>query len=188
MKVTEIENPTEQDWLAAKTRALVTVGKQAITPPDYEWKVKMLRCRHSPIRKLTFAFFIEDMPYWLQTELVRHHIGIEKYVRSQRDDRNNNEVPRGKKPQDAPVNMIIDLNAETLMTIMNKRLCGAATKEMQELMLMIRNEVIKTNPEFEQFLVPMCLYLNKCNEFVSCNYKALFFNTFLEVKNKKGEK
>ena len=177
MKVEVLEYPTDVDWLRAKQRALVTIGKKAINPPDYEWKVKMLRCRHSPIRKLPFAFYISDMPYWLHTELVRHHIGLEKYVKSQRDDRNDNEVPRGKKPQDAPVNMIIDLNAESLITIMNKRLCGAATKEMQKLMLMIRKEVIKTNPEFAQFLVPMCLYHNRCDEFASCRGEALYFNS-----------
>jgi len=177
MRVEMLEHPTDADWLKAKQRALVTVGLKAINSPDMEWKVKMLRCRHSPIRKLSFAFFIEDMPYWLQTELVRHHIGIEKYVRSQRDDRCKNEVPRGKKPQDAPVNAIIDVNAESLMTIMNKRLCGAATKEMQELMLIIRKEVIETNPEFAQFLVPMCLYHNRCDEFISCRGEALYFNS-----------
>ena len=176
MKIEMWEHPTEEDWMKAKDRALVTVGKKAVNPPDFEWKVKMLRCRHSPIRKLPFSFYISDMPYWLHVELVRHHVGFQPYVKSQRDDRNNNEVPRGKKPQDAPVNMIIDLNAETLMTIMNKRLCGAATKEMQELMLTIRKEVIKTNPEFAEFLVPMCLYHNRCNEFVSCRGNALYFN------------
>lgn len=177
MKVEMWEHPTEEDWMKAKIRCLVTIGKKAVNPPDFEWKVRMLRCRHSPIRKLSFSFYISDMPYWLHVELVRHHVGFQPYVKSQRDDRNNNEVPRGKKPQDAPVNMIIDLNAETLITLMNKRLCGAATKEMQELMLMIREEVIKTNPEFADFLVPMCLYHNRCNEFVSCRGKALYFNS-----------
>ena len=180
MKVEIWEHPTEEDWMKAKVRALVTAGKKAVNPPDYEWKVKMLRCRHSPIRKLPFSFYISDMPYWLHVELVRHHVGIEKYVKSQRDDRNNNKVPRGKKPQDAPVNVIIDLNAETLMTLMNKRLCGAATKEMQEFMFTIRKLVIETNPEFEQFLVPMCLYVNRCYEFTSCQRQCLFFS---EVNN-----
>ena len=176
MEVEMWRHPTEEDWFGAKQRALVTAGKKAINPPDNEWKVKMLRCRHSPIRYLQFSFYISDMPYWLHVELVRHHVGFQPYVKSQRDDRNNNEVPRGKKPQDAPVNAIIDLNAETLMTLMNKRLCGCATKEMQEFMLTIRKEVIKTNPEFAEFLVPMCLYHNRCNEFVSCRGNALYFN------------
>lgn len=175
MEVEMWEHPTEEDWMKVKVRALVTAGKKAVNPPDYEWKVKMLRCRHSPIRKLPFSFYISDMPYWLHVELVRHHIGIEKYVKSQRDDRNNNKVPRGKKPQDAPVNVIIDLNAETLMTLMNKRLCGAATKEMQEFMLIIRKLVIETNPEFTEFLVPMCKYVHECKEFKSCNGNASYF-------------
>ena len=175
MKVEMWEHPTEEDWMKAKVRALVTAGKKAVNPPDYEWKVKMLRCRHSPIRKLPFSFYISDMPYWLHVELVRHHVGLEKYVKSQRDDRNINEIPRGKKPQDAPVNMIIDLNAETLMTLMNNRLCGAATKEMQEIMFDIRKLVIETNPEFEEFLVPMCKYLHECKEFKSCGGKAIWF-------------
>ena len=82
---------------------------------------------------------------------------------------------KSEKPQGALVNMIVDVNADSLMQIMNKRLCGCATKEMQELMLMIREEVIKTNPEFKQFLIPMCEYLHTCNEFNSCGKKALYF-------------
>ena len=177
MKVETLEFPLEKDWLKVRRRALVTVGK--LPDPDketsFEWQKKMLRCRHSPIRKLTFSFYIKDIPYWLSTELCRHHIGIEKYVKSQRDDRNNNEIPREERPQGTLVNMIIDINAESLLTLMNKRLCGCATKEMQELMLLIRQEVIWNNPEFAEFLVPMCKYLNCCNEFNSCGKKALYF-------------
>lgn len=179
MTVTVLEYPTEEDWMKVKQRALVTIGKKAVTPPDYDWKIKMLRCRHSPIRKLSFSFLITDMPYWLHVELVRHHIGIEKYVKSQRDDRNQSDTPRAKKPQDAPVDMIIDVNAEALLTIMNKRLCGAASFDMQVLMLVIREEVIKTNPEFTRFLVPMCQHIGGCKEFASCNGNCLFFE---EVK------
>ena len=175
MKVETLEFPDERDWLKAKRRALVTIGKKPLDYPTEEWKIKMLRCRHSPIRKLWFSFLITDIPYWLSTELCRHHEGIEKYVKSQRDDRNTSDIPRSEKPQGALVNMIIDINAEGLLNLMNKRLCGCATKEMQELMLLIRKEVIWNNPEFTQFLVPMCIYHNCCNEFVSCGKKALFF-------------
>ena len=181
MRVEVLHNPDYREWLGVKRRALVTVGK--LPNPDktisLEWQVKMLRCRHSPIRWLRFSFLLIDIPYWLSTELCRHHVGCEKYVRSQRDDRNNDSIPRSEKPQGSLVNMILDINADALMTLMNKRLCGCATKEMQELMLMIRKEVIWCNPEFKDFLVPMCLYLRNCNEFNSCEHKALFF----EAKN-----
>jgi len=182
MQVIMLENPTEADWLKAKQRALVTVGLTTEKAPAEDWKIKMLKCRHSPIRKLPFAFLIIGIPYWLHCELVRHHIGIEKYVKSQRDDRNTDETPRAEKPQGALVNMIIDLNGESILTLMNKRLCGNATREMQELMLMIREEVIKTNPEFKPFLIPMCKYLNSCNEFNSCGKKALFFEKSEQTK------
>ena len=175
MKVEMWAHPTEEDWMKAKVRALVTAGKKAVNSPDYDWKVKMLRCRHSPIRKLPFAFYIEGMPYWLHVELVRHHVGIEKYVKTQRDDRTDNDIPRGDKPQKAPVNVIIDLNGESILTLMNKRLCGAATKEMQEFMFTIRKLVIDTNPEFEEFLVPMCKYVHECKEFKTCGGKAVWF-------------
>ena len=177
MNVTTLYHPTEKDWFAVKLRCFVTIGK--LPDPEkeitLEWQKRMLRCRHSPIRKLTFSFFIKDIPYWLHTELVRHHIGVQFYVKSQRDDRSKNDIPRAEKPQGALVDMIMDVNAESLLTIMNKRLCGNAAKEMQELMLMIRHEVIWNNPEFTDFLVPMCKYHNWCNEFNSCGKKALFF-------------
>lgn len=186
MNVEIIRSPEERDWFGVRRRALVTVGK--LPNPDketsLEWQKKMLRCRHSPIRYLRFSFYLKDIPYWLHAELCRHHIGIEKYVKSQRDDRNNNDIPRSEKPQGALVNMIVDINAESLMTLMNKRLCGCATKEMQELMLLMRKEVIWKNPEFTDFLVPMCIYQHECKEFSSCNHKALYF---LEVGNGKEE-
>lgn len=176
MEVQVLKHPTEEDWVEVKRRALVTIGKQPLTSPDLEWKQKMLNCRHSPIRYLQFSFYITDVPYWLSTELSRHHIGVEKYIRSQRTDRNTDPTPREDKPQGAPVNMIMDFNGESVLTVMNKRLCGAATKEMQNLMIMIRKEIIKTNPEYEKFLVPMCVYNgNQCHEFITCRLGALYF-------------
>lgn len=175
MEVEVLRHPTDEDWRAVKARALVTIGKTVVYPPDFEWKTKMLRCRHSPIRYLTFSFFLKDVPYWLSTELSRHHIGVEKYIKSQRDDRNSDDIPRSDKPQGSFVNMIIDFNGESICTVMNKRLCGCATREMQQLMLMIRKKVLETNPEFEDFLVPMCIYTTKCREFSSCELSALYF-------------
>jgi hypothetical protein len=35
-------------------------------------------------------------------------------------------------------------------------------------MRMIKEEVLKTNPEFEDVLVPNCQYLRECPEFKSC--------------------
>lgn len=160
-----------------KRRCLVTVGKSKFSEPDDNWKEKMLDCRHSPIRYLTFSFFLHDIPYWLSVELCRHHEGIEKFVRSQRDDRNSGDVPRSEKPQGALVDMIVDVNADALITIMGKRLCGCATREMQDLMWRMREEVVMSNPEFETYLVPNCMQRNgRCSEaFSPCGRTADFF-------------
>ena len=185
MKVEVLKYPVENDWTEVLRRCLVTVGKKSDKIPDIEWRKKLLRCRHSPIRYLQFSFCLKDIPYWLHVELVRHHVGVQFYVRSQRDDRAVNEVPRSQKPQGALVDLIMDVNAEALLTISNKRLCGCATREMQTLMILIRNEVIKTNPEFEDYLVPMCQHMNYgCPEYISCKGKAFYFS---EVKHGKEE-
>lgn len=166
MKVTCIEYPTEQDWIACQQRALVTIGKKAINPPSDEWKRKILKARHSPIRRLRFSFLLEDIPSWVSVHLVRH-VHAQPYVKSQRNDRQS-EYDREKAPQDSPVTMIWDVNAEELMVIANKRLCRQASDKTRELVRMICDEVVKTNPEFAEFLVPMCQYVGECKEMFPC--------------------
>lgn len=168
MKVTMIESPNKEDWMKVKQRALVTMGLSTVkTEPDIEWKHLILRAKHSPIRKLNFSFYIQDMPYWLSTEICRHHIGIEKYVKSQRNDRQQN-YDRNAARQDAPVNMIIDINAESLMTVCEKRLCGVATKEAQTLLSEIKDIVIAKYPEFDGLLDSFCKKYKVCNEMKCC--------------------
>ena len=166
MNITCIKHPTEEDWLACKERALVTVGLKAKNAPDEAWKKAILKARHSPIRYLQFSFLLEDIPSWVATHLVRH-VHAQPYVKSQRNDRQS-EYDRNKAPQDAPVNMIWDMNAEELMVIANKRLCKQAALETRDVVTMMCVEVFKTNPEFKEFLVPMCYYTGGCKEMKPC--------------------
>lgn len=62
LKITMTESPGEHDWTAVKERALVTVGKRVKNPPDLDWKKKILRARHSPIRRLLFSFLHREYP------------------------------------------------------------------------------------------------------------------------------
>lgn len=167
MKVTCIEHPTEQDWIACKERALVTVGLKVKNAPTEEWKKSILKARHSPIRRLRFAFKLENIPSWCATHLVRH-IHAQPYVKSQRNDRQS-DYDRNKAPQDSPVTMIWDMNAEELMVIANKRLCNQASPETRHIVQLMCGEVLRTNPEFKDFLVPMCKYVGECKEMYPCN-------------------
>ena len=162
MKVRLIEYPGSKEWMEVKRRALVTIGKKLATEPSEEWKRAILRARHSPIRYLRFSFLIEGIPSWVSVHLCRH-VHAQPYVKSQRNDRQT-EYDRNAARQDAPVDMIWDINAEELMVIMNKRLCQMASDETQEVMYKMRCCVVAVCPEFNEFLVPMCEYTGECKE------------------------
>ena len=166
-----INAPDEYDWMGVKQRALVTIGKTAVTPPSSEWKHRILEARHSPIRYLWYSFLIEDLPSWVATHLVRHHVGFHPYVKSQRNDRQS-DYDRNSARQDAPVCMIADINAEALMNIANKRLCNQASKETREVVAEMCRLAEEHTPELKGLLVPMCQYHNgQCHEMYPCNIK-----------------
>lgn len=167
MKVELLSFPTEKEWMEVKRRALVTIGKAPVKAPDEDWKMRILKARHSPIRFLTFSFLIE-CPYWVAMHITRHHAGVQPYVRSQRNDRQA-DYDRTKAPQDAPVTMILDVNAEALLTMANKRLCRQAALETRALVSMMCGEVQDACPEFRHELVPMCIHQGGiCPEMESC--------------------
>lgn len=166
IKVELNEFPSGDDWLEVKKRALVTIGKTAKNAPTDEWKRKILEARHSPIRRLFFSFYIE-CPYWVSVHLCRH-IHAQPYIKSQRNDRQA-DYDRTKAPQDQPVCMIWDMNAEELMNIANKRLCTMASKETREVVQKMCDLVIEKMPEFKSVLVPMCEYHGGvCHEIFPC--------------------
>lgn len=173
MKVEILKHPTDEDWMLCKTCTLVTVSKTSKTPPSDEWKVKLLKANHSPIRTLNFCFRLTDVPSWVSVHLVRH-IHAQPFVSTQRNDRQD-KYDRGSARQDAPVTMCWYMNAEELITIAHKRLCTQASKETRELVQMICDEVCKVNPEFTGLLVPNCAYRGGlCDEFSCCGLNEKF--------------
>lgn len=160
------EWPGNKEWCGVKQRALVTIGKKMVNPPDMGWKKSILKARHSPIRRLMFSFYLE-VPYWVSVHLCRH-IHSQPYVRSQRNDRQS-DYDRTKAPQNEPVSIIWDMNAEELMVIANKRLCMQAAAETREVVQEMCRLVVEKLPEFADVLVPMCEYHGgKCHEMKPC--------------------
>lgn len=168
MNVELLRYPNDDDWKEVKRRALVTVGKDAnLNVPSYNWKEKILKARHSPIRYLQFSFLLEDVPYFVSVHLCRH-IHAQPYVRSQRNDRQN-EYDRNAARQDHPVTMIWDMNAEELITIANKRLCNLASVETREIVRAMCDKVVTACPEFKSQLVPNCVRNGGvCHEMFPC--------------------
>lgn len=167
-----IRHPTDEDWELCKLAALNTIGKtKVVNLPDDEWKYKILRARHSTIRTLMFMVRINPLPSWVATHFARHK-HLEPFVQTQRNDRQSN-YDRNKAPQDAPVSEMLWMNAEELMVLANKRLCGCAAEETREVMRDICEAVIEVNPEFAPFLVPFCVEYG-CHEFDMCGDAAKY--------------
>lgn len=180
IKVEILRHPQKEDWERCKMLALNTVGKKYMgSEIDEKWKKQILNAGHSPIRTLMFTIRME-IPYYVSTHFVRHKVGVEHYVQSQRNDRQS-KYDRELAPQSAMVSHIMDINAEQLMFMSHRRLCGQADETTRYVMTLICLKVIKINPEFNGFLVPMCEHLGRCPEFKSCNH-------WKEVQKNKSQK
>ncbi len=170
MNVRLLEGPTEHDWVEVKRRALITIygkGLGDIIEPTTEWKHRILEARHSPIRRLHYAFLFEDIPSNTSVHLCRH-IHAQPYVSSLRNDRQK-EMDGDAARRDTPVNMILDVNAEELMVIANKRLCAKASPMTRKAVMLMCREALEQTPEFAGLLVPMCEYQGEtCHEMFSC--------------------
>ena len=182
MKVEILKHPTREDWNWAKTCTLNTVGKVSDKDATDAWKVKLLMAEHSPIRELWFGIKME-IPYYVSVHLVRHHIGVNHYVQTQRDDRTTDDVPRAEKPQGAMVSHIMSINAQELLFLAHKRLCNQASPETRAVVKEICKQVEEVNPEFKDLLVPLCQYRNgACTEFNPCGYNKKFLNQEEELE------
>lgn len=166
MKIEILKYPTENDLLWVKKCTLNTVGKSTTKAPTEEWLVKLIEAEHSPMRELWFGIKME-IPYWVSVHFVRHHIGVNHYVQTQRTDRTG--VLRDEKPQGELVSHIMSVNAQELVFMAHKRLCKQASVETRDVMRTIVQEVIKVAPYMKDVLVPLCAYRNgKCTEMFSC--------------------
>lgn len=169
MKVSLIYKPEERELMLCKRCVWVTIGKTEMPKKSMSRKLLrgLLHARHSPIRVLNFAFLIEGIPSNTSTHLARH-IHAVPFISSLRNDRQD-KVDGDAARRDTPVNMIFYCNAEELITVANKRLCGRAAQRTREVVQMMCDEAIKAMPELYGELVPMCVYNGGiCREIESC--------------------
>lgn len=169
MKVTLIQSPSTYDRKMVLMAIWITMGKAKIPskPISSELLKNILEARHSPIRMLEFTFLFEEIPSNTATHLCRHVHAL-PYVSSLRNDRQD-KINGDLAPRNTPINMIYRVNAEELMIIANKRLCGKASAKTREAAKLMCEAAIEEMPELEEFLVPMCEYHGGvCHEITSC--------------------
>lgn len=165
VKLLEIKGTYEQ--VANRCRTTVSKGELGKEPTE-KFKRKILMAEHSPIRSLVYCFKITDLKSWVATHLVRHHIGVEKWVSTQRTDRTG--VNRDTAPQGAKVMMELEANAQALINMSRKRLCTQASVETRNVMEAIKKEVAKKDPYLADVMVKECVYRGFCPEMWSCGY------------------
>ena len=144
----------EDNWQDVKNAAMNTVGKD--------------KGEHSPIRLMQFAWKWSDLPYWVSVHIVRHKIGIEHFVSTQRTDRTG--VDRTERPQNAPVLHQCQANAQALITISRKRLCSGASAETRQAWQLLKDEIAKVEPELASCMVRECVYRGFCPEMYGCGF------------------
>lgn len=167
MKIEILRCQTDTDWARCYALALGTEGKQSQKVPTVPWRQKILQAEHSPIRTLMWTIRLRDVPYWVAMHLVRHKHGVERYVQSQRNDRQSN-YDRNAARQDAPITLVMDINAQALIAISRKRLCKKAADETRRAWEAVRRKVCETEPVMATVMVPDCYYRGSCPEMKPC--------------------
>lgn len=155
-------------WMDIKETTMTTIGKDTGKYPTSEWKRKLLLSEHSPIRTGMIRVKIYDIPYWVAGHLVRHHIGVEKFMSTQRTDRTG--VDRTKLPQDNLVDLELHMNFQAIINISRKRLCYCASAETRKAWELVINAIKEYEPELYSVCVPDCIYKGWCTEMFPCNY------------------
>lgn len=161
------------DWKEVLNAARFTVNKPDIDKePSDEFKNDLLIAEHSPIRSLIFVVTLYNVPTWVSQHIARHDAfaghnvregaSDTQYVATQRTDRTG--VDRKELSQEEPVGHRILLNAQDLIIISRKRLCGCASPETRYVWAKIKEEIGKADPELASKMVPECIYRGFCPE------------------------
>lgn len=159
------------NWIRVVNAARRTVGKKPINhEPSDKFKRKILLAEHSPIRLLEYDFTWEDIKMWVTTHLVRHHEGCEKFVHTQRTDRNEalKLLNRDDLPQGLLNDMDMTCNAQAFINISRVRLCSLASKETREAWKLVIEYLKTVDPILAEKCVPNCLYRGFCPETDNC--------------------
>ena len=192
-KVTRLEC-LKPDWVRVVNAARRTVGKAPIAKePSENFKYKVLLAEHSPIRLLEYDFTWEDIKQWVTVHLVRHHEGCEKFVHTQRTDRNEElkGLNRDELPQGLLNDMDMTCNAQSFINISRKRLCSCASVETRNAWKLVIKYLKEIDPALASKCVPECIYRGFCSECdKSCGYvntddykrKLVYYRQYKEEK------
>lgn len=172
------------NWTRVKNECRSTVGKDATdNEPKDDFKRSLMICEHSPIRCLRFTIRWKEIKSWVSVHFCRHHIGVEKWIATQRSDRTG--VNRDESPQGTLIDMDYEFNAQAAINISKVRLCYQASTETrqawEEVKTLLKNED-NDSAIVSDAMVPSCIYRCGCPEMNGCK----FFDKFVEWCYEQG--
>jgi hypothetical protein len=158
------------NWSEALNSARFTQRKKAISgEPSINWKKKLIKAEHSPLRCVMYNIDMYDIPFRTSVHFVRH-VHAQPFSSTSRPDIDGKMPPRSEQKKDDPVNLRLLINAEEIINISRKRLCNKAEKETRETWQAVVDELRKIEPELANACVPQCLSKSYCPEFKSCGF------------------
>ena len=170
---------TKGSWLDVLNTCRSTVSKKFLTKePSEEFKRAIIVSEHSPIRTKLIKWVWRNLPYWVSTHFARHHIGFEKWISTQRNDRQE-FYDREKAPQDAPVIFVGEGNTQALINMSKVRLCFTASKATRDKMVELKKGIKEIDKTTAWAMVPSCIYRGGCPE-KGLGVKCDFYKKFLE--------
>jgi hypothetical protein len=174
-------------WPKVKRAARNTISRDGEGAyPSASWKKTILLAEHSPIRKIKFSWRWYRLKSWVSVHFVRHWLGIEHWVSTQRIDRTG--VDRDNSPQKTPVLHECEANAQALINISRRRLCNQASAETRAAWKEVKAEVANWDPILASVMVPECIYRGFCPEWEKncCGYvnTEAYKKALAEYRNK----
>ena len=126
---------------------------------------RLYAMEHSPIRTQLFAVEMVGIPNFVSVHFVRHHVGVDHYVQTMREDRGAAAIA----DRLTPTNHLMIANALALINMARKRLCHKASFETREVMAKISTAIGGIDPALGNVMVPECQYRGViCHERTPC--------------------
>lgn len=168
----------------------------------------LFKSEHSPVRTQQYWITFKNLPLFISTHFIRHHVGSIPFQLTCRDDRKGGNVGLKEKlemfgqqcsflssvPEDelehlyntidryTPVNLGIMVNAQSLIDMFKLRLCRQSHKETIWVAMKLKEQIAQVTPELAEYLVPKCIYRGGlCGEPMACGWnKTSAFDTQLK--------
>lgn len=161
MKI-QIEDLTDEKAM----RGACDMTRKAGLKPSAISRKALLHCEHSPVRLIRYFIKLYGIPTFVSVHLVRHKIGCEHFVESNRDDRGG--IGDDKITRLSPVNHGLEINAQSLITISRKRLCYNSHKTTVAIWMKVKKAMRNVCQDTSDYMVPECVYRGFCPELKQC--------------------